>query len=315
MVTKTRAVQLKDTDSALLSNLRRMAREHGGPGTAAYLDLLNRVDFAFEIEESPVEPAPEWHSPPEDVAPGTFTGKPTSEADRDRIIEASAGGQSVSEGYPFKPLAGQFCRCGLLYAFVAGTVVCHCGHTLTGPNRRVSFRAQIGDLAQSFETAAETAASLGTGPKPSADCVPPLAAEIAEPKHLVCAKHALRVKPGERCPECIDSGPPPMGAWTRVDPAAWAAAIDGEPAPEPILSRNDVREMWFRQDDDAPEPGSKPPLGAVPDFIWRRLRAMELSGAIERYLAAAGNPDCDNRNLPSWAAELAEHLRWLREAK
>lgn len=306
MVTKTHAVQLKDSDAALLSNLRRYAHELGGIGAPAYLDLLHRIDLALSAPLA--EPAPEWHSPPlarlyaaelvdaeklayrvpsgeilmvfdgspddhapcgmaqipiawpafpeavppgrctvdlfvggirlyarpafpvtalvrpgyadraEDVAPGTFTGKPTSEADRDRIIEASAGGQSVSEGYPFKPLAGQFCRCGLLYAFVAGTVVCNCGYTLTGP----------------------------------------------------------------------------------------------------ILSREDLRKAWFRRDgDDEPERGPKPPLGAVPDFVWRYRRAKELNAAIDRYLAWADDPAVDGRNLPAWAAELAEHLRWLadREAK
>jgi hypothetical protein len=52
---------------------------------------------------------------------------------------------------------------------------------------------------------------------------------------------------------------------------------------------------------------NKPPLGIVPEFVWRKSRARDLLGAIDRYVY-------DNKYidlLRSWEKELSEHLEWL----
>lgn len=50
---------------------------------------------------------------------------------------------------------------------------------------------------------------------------------------------------------------------------------------------------------------NQPPLGIMPEWRWRELRALDLAAAIERAL------NSDRPVFPPWIGELREQLEWL----
>lgn len=347
-MTKTYAVELKAFDVALLSNLRRMAHEHAGQGTAAYLDLLNRVDLAFT---APLSRGDSWHSPPVArlyfaelidaerliyrVPPGgevlaVFDGAPDQ--------HATAGLCSVTfeelpaltwTGWPPEgpPPTGRF-RLANAPAFPVTALVREPNPTSIerptddggplgkDPNwsaKGATFDDDVDGLKRLAEwllgAHSETAASLGTDdkPKPPSFLGAPDAPETKSP-----VKETAR-GPSQPNPVINAEGGPVAGDAPPLDPSglkhtvrAWDNGVESQ---VDHLGGGLFRVAVGGPTSDPP----KPPLGAVPDFVWRHRRAKELSAAIDRYLDWADDPAVDGRNLPAWAAELAEHLRWLAD--
>jgi hypothetical protein len=66
---------------------------------------------------------------------------------------------------------------------------------------------------------------------------------------------------------------------------------------------------YLKTVDEAPEELKKPPIGIIPERLWRKSRVSDLVEAIERYSAAS---------LPAnleWAQELKSHLEYLNTTK
>lgn len=53
----------------------------------------------------------------------------------------------------------------------------------------------------------------------------------------------------------------------------------------------------------------KPPLGLLPDWLWREHRLEEIGEAFVRYGAAGLEPPAE------WRLELAEHVHWIKARK
>ncbi len=51
----------------------------------------------------------------------------------------------------------------------------------------------------------------------------------------------------------------------------------------------------------------KPPIGIMPENIWRRKRCEELTAAIQRY-GAVGRV----KETKEWISELSTHVGWLQ---
>lgn len=276
--------------------------------------------------------------------------EPPKASARERIIEASRGGEPVPDGYPFKPFAGQFCRCGLFYAFVAGTVVCHCGHTLTGPEG--SVKESIRDLAQAFEGASETAASIGhepAAPEPAPGANLHIMGEgwktVDQMAWAAAMERGAETVASIRPVPGVEPPNPTINVWsdgTLVSPKDYDAAVEhlrGGVPPTPIITAADIRyEREVRAwEATGAEPSAETkqrwlaeqvkgvPLGIMPDYIWRERRCSSLAGSIARYLPTlTSGPEFvltgDRQqvrleSLVKWSAELAEHLRWLADRK
>ena len=64
------------------------------------------------------------------------------------------------------------------------------------------------------------------------------------------------------------------------------------------------------------EPTSKPPIGAIPETIWRAARVDELIRALAQHQAAGRNVanayTRSERLARDWAIELGKHVEWFK---
>lgn len=97
---------------------------------------------------------------------------------------------------------------------------------------------------------------------------------------------SFSLKSGELCPEIYPKGE------TSKSGSIFRELINIQKAPE-------------RKEPEY----TPPPIGIIPEWLWREQRMGELRGAINRY---------DEDNLPrdvKWAEELSKHAEWFRKRK